>query len=164
MLIFIIYNVGNFELWLFLYIFTKVKRHNIILASLDGTVDLKAKASTNTTAGGDESERSVDVETRILQESIVESKELMDSCKIIAKMASEGQLITSDPISDKVMDLFKNILENYSVESSDVAFVIGKYIEIIDKTNELTEEQKREIKATLATALYSSKYWETKLK
>lgn len=140
------------------------KMHNIILASLDGTVDLEAKANINTRAESVQSDRNVDAETCQLQESIVDSKELMDSCKIIAKMASKGQLMTSDPISDKIMDLFKNILENYSVESSDVAFVIGKYTEIINKTNELTEEQKREIKAALATALYSSKYWETKLK
>lgn len=56
------------------------------------------------------------------------------------------------------------MFERYSVESSDVAFVIGRYNEVIDTTKELTDEEKVNIKASFATALYSSKYWDEKLK
>ena len=41
-----------------------------------------------------------------------------------------------------------------------VVIIIGKYMEVIDTSFELTDDQKESIKYGLATALYSSNYWE----
>ena len=61
----------------------------------------------------------------------------------------------------KVMELFNQVLEEYATETDDVALIIGKYVDVIDNSNELTSEQKKCIKSGLSTALYSSKYWES---
>lgn len=73
------------------------------------------------------------------------------------------QVLNDDPVLNKVMDLFSHIVEEYPSEVNDVAFLVGKYVEIIDRTNELSSEQKECIKSGLATALYSAQYWQSKL-
>ena len=62
---------------------------------------------------------------------------------------------------NRVMELFNQVLEEYASKTDDVAFIIGKYVDVIEDSNELTTEQKQSIKSGLATALYSFKYWET---
>lgn len=58
------------------------------------------------------------------------------------------------------MDLFCEVFEQYSTTCDDVAFIINKYIEILEKSNELTETQLNSIKTGLATSLYSFNYWD----
>ena len=52
----------------------------------------------------------------------------------------------------------------YTSKTNDVAFIIGKYIDIIEKSNESTTEQIINTKSRLATVLYRSEYWESKFK
>ena len=52
------------------------------------------------------------------------------------------------------------VIEQYANDCVDVAFIIQKYIEVIDNSNELTPEDKKNIKYGLATALYSTNYWQ----
>ena len=77
--------------------------------------------------------------------------------------SSVGHLPTSDTMLSKVMELFNQVLEGYAFKIDDVAFIIGKYVDVIEESDELTTEQKQCIKSGLATALYSFKYWESTL-
>lgn len=125
------------------------RSHNTILSTMDGSITLKKKVPTAT-------------DNSKIKEAILNSKEFQDSCKIIAMKINSEELLSSDTILNKVMSLFNQILAEYPSKTDDVAFIIGKYVDVIDKTNDLTTEQKNCIKSGLATALYSSKYWESK--
>ncbi len=121
------------------------RMHNIMLSVMDGSVVLNADEQ----------------KTSDIKEAIFNSKELMDSCKVIGTDASINNLTASDPLLSKVMELFNIVMEEYVSESDDVAFIISKYVEVIDKSEDLTDEQKTSIKSGLATALYSFEYWES---
>lgn len=124
------------------------KTHNIILSVMDGSVILQ----------NEEQELS---DSSNLKEALFNSENFIDNCKAIGADASIGLLSTSDTMLSKVMELFNQVLEGYASETDDVAFIIGKYVDVIEKSNELTTEQKQCIKSGLATALYSFKYWES---
>jgi uncharacterized protein YcfJ len=125
------------------------KAHNLILSVMDGSVILK-------------NEEQLLSDSSDIKEVLFNSKELIDSCKIVGTEASFGHLPTSDAMLSKVMELFNQVLGEYASGTNDVAFIIGKYIDIIEESNELTTDQKINIKSGLATALYSSEYWESR--
>lgn len=89
---------------------------------------------------------------------IVNQELMNDTAKVQMKSWDQGD--GNDSNVDKILELFEDVLKQYPEESKDVAFVIDKYIEIIDQSDELTEEEKMVLKSTFATALCSSKYWE----
>jgi len=60
------------------------------------------------------------------------------------------------------MNLFTNILETYSDKAEDVEFVINKYIEAVQNTNELSTEEKDNIYRSLSVAASSFELWNTK--
>lgn len=131
------------------------KMHNVILASLansndDLILDEKPEKLPNQKV-------SADIE---LQLTILDSEDLQTECKTIARDIINGQGDNNNSTVDKILELFEDVLKQYPEESRDVAFVIGKYTEIIDQSDELTEEEKMVLKSTFATALCSSKYWE----
>jgi hypothetical protein len=121
------------------------KVHNLILSVMDGTVILQNKDLPDSSS---------------IKEALFNSDKLIDSCKIAGTEASIGNLLTSDAMLSKIMELFNQVLEEYASKTDDVAFIVGKYVDIIENSQELTSEQKKSIKSGLATALYSSKYWE----
>lgn len=123
------------------------KTHNIILSVMDGSVILQ-------------NEEQALSDSYNIKEAFFNSENFIDSCKVIGLDASVGHFSTSDVILNKVMELFNQVFEGYASKIDDVAFIIGKYIDVIEESNELTTEQKRCIKSGLATALYSFKYWE----
>lgn len=106
------------------------RMHNIMLSVMDGSVVLNADEQ----------------KTSDIKEAIFNSKELMDSCKVIGTDASINNLTASDPLLSKVMELFNTVMEEYVSESDDVAFIISKYVEVIDKSEDLTDEQKQVLK------------------
>ena len=126
------------------------RAHNIMLSAMDGSVIINEK------------KRNINSNSKI-KKAILDSKEFVDGCKSIAMNINSEQVLNDDPVLNKVMDLFSHIIEEYPSEVNDVAFLVGKYVEIIDRTNELSSEQKECIKSGLATALYSAQYWQSKL-
>ena len=124
------------------------KTHNIILSVMDGSVILQ-------------NEEQELLDSSNFKEAFFNSENFIDSCKSIGANASVGRFSTSDTMLNRVMELFNQVLEEYASKTDDVAFIIGKYVDVIEDSNELTTEQKQSIKSGLATALYSFKYWET---
>lgn len=55
--------------------------------------------------------------------------------------------------------IFNKVFQGSVSCHDDVVKLINKYSEEIDKSEELTEEQKLSVKNGLATALYSFNYW-----
>lgn len=87
------------------------------------------------------------------------NQELMtDTAKVQTRSWDEGD--GNDSNVDKILELFEDVLEQYPEESKDVAFVIDKYIEIIDQSDELTEEEKMALKPAFAAVLYNTKFWD----
>lgn len=63
-----------------------------------------------------------------------------------------------------VEQLFFEVYERYANDCDDVSFIINKYVEAIDASDELSPEEKTSLKYGFATALYSTNYWEKELK
>ncbi len=124
------------------------KMHNLVLSTLDGSVVLD--------------ETKLDTSENNLKNRILDNREFIDTCKVIGEMAQRGEFDMSDDLSAKIIFLFNKVIEDYASKTDDVAFIIGKYMEVIQNTTELTEDQKESIKCGLATGLYSSNYWENR--
>lgn len=123
------------------------KMHNIALSSLDVSVELK------------QTTLNISEETK-LKDAIMNSKEFMDSCKVVGIRAQSCQLSHTDDITAKVISLFNRVVKEYSSKTDDMAIIIEKYMEIINSSTELTKEQKEIVEYGLATGLYSSNYWD----
>lgn len=89
---------------------------------------------------------------------IVNQELMTDTAKVQTRSLDEGD--GNDSNVDKILELFEDVLEQYPEESKDVAFVIDKYTEIIDQSDELTEEEKMALKSAFAAVLYSTKFWD----
>lgn len=122
------------------------KMHNIILLSLDGAVTLDETSQNKS-------------EMDKLKNEMLDSREFMDSCRMAGVRAQGWKLGTSADVTAKIITLFCEALAECS-KIEDVAAVIGKYMEVIEVSKELTKEQKESVKYGLATGLYSSNYWE----
>lgn len=89
---------------------------------------------------------------------IVNQELMTDTAKVQTRSWDEGD--GNDSNVDKILELFEDVLEQYPEESKDVAFVIDKYTEIIDQSDELTKEEKMALKPAFAAVLYSTKFWD----
>lgn len=89
---------------------------------------------------------------------IVNQELMTDTAKVQTRSLDEGD--GNDSNVDKILELFEDVLEQYPEESKDVAFVIDKYTEIIEQSDELTEEEKMALKPAFAAVLYSTKFWD----
>lgn len=123
------------------------RMHNIVLSTLDGSITLDESKVSDTTVGS-------------LKDLVFNNKALMDSSKAIGERKQIAEYsITIDP-TEKIMNLFQQIVLQCASNPDDVAFIISRYMDKIDSSSELKEEQKESLKYGLATALYSSNYWE----
>lgn len=122
--------------------------HNIVLSTLDGSVTLDKTM--------------IDISEENLKNDILNNKEFMDTCRAVGVRVQSGDFGTDDDLSAKIIFLFNRIVEDYASKTDDVAFIIGKYMEVIQGTTELTNDQKEIIKCGLATGLYSANYWENR--
>lgn len=60
------------------------------------------------------------------------------------------------------MNLFASILETYSVRAEDIEFIINKYLDAVQKTSELSNEEKDSIYRSLSVAASSFEFWNGK--
>lgn len=89
---------------------------------------------------------------------IVNQELMNDTTKVQTRSWDQGD--GNDSNVDKILELFEDVLKQYPEESKDVAFVIDKYIEIIDQSDELTKDEKMVLKPAFAVVLYSTKFWD----
>lgn len=89
---------------------------------------------------------------------IVNQELMNDTAKVQMKSWDQGD--GNDSNVDKILELFEDVQKQYPEESKDVAFVIDKYIEIIDQSDELTKDEKMVLKPAFAAVLYSTKFWD----
>ena len=122
--------------------------HNIVLSVLDGSITIEDTPTTP--------------EEESIKNYILENEEFMDTCRAIGIRTQNGDIDSSDALSAKIINLFNEVMEYYASKTDDIAFIIGKYMEVIENSTELTSEQKESIKCGLATGLYSSNYWENR--
>lgn len=122
------------------------KIHNLLLMSMDGSVEISQTENNNP----------------IISE-LIASKELLAECENLGMKINNGTYEESTTLESKVISLFNDIFQKYSSSTSDVAFIISKYVEAVDESSELTVEQKEAIKTALATAIFSFNYWDKTL-
>lgn len=118
--------------------------HNVVLGVADGTVILC-------------SESKIDNPTIA---SIVESQDFQDMYDEVTYKLQNNIEIEREPLEQQVIDLFCEVFQQYSTDCTDVVFIINKYLDILEKSAELTEVQLNSIKIGLATSLYSFNYWD----
>lgn len=124
------------------------KMHNIMLTVLDKSASLNI----NSTETGDST-----ITAKILKSEDFENM-YNDLTQKSNTETKEGTL------DEEVLKLFYEVFEKYPDNNQDVVFIINKYAEAIDSSDELSEEEKNNIKTGLATALYSFNYWDKTIK
>lgn len=124
------------------------KLHNLLLAAYEGKIPLQNayKIETN-----DENIKTA-----------INSKEMAELCSKIGTKDESIYFSVNEPLPNKVMELFNEVFKETVTDNYSVVRLINKYEEEIEKTTELTEEQKNSIRSGLATALYSFNYWNNK--
>lgn len=121
------------------------KMHNIALATLDGSIEIDRT-------------KAIKIKDTLIN-TILKSNEMEVLYNDLANKYISGIPIEYNPLTEHVMELFNEVFQQYSYDNEDVVFLINKYAEAINESEELTEEQKNDIKTGLATALYSFNYW-----
>lgn len=66
---------------------------------------------------------------------------------------------TDQDISSLLMNLFAHILATYPEQAEDVEFIINKYIDAVQRTPELSSDEKDNIYHSLSVAASSFEYW-----
>lgn len=69
---------------------------------------------------------------------------------------------TNIDVSSKLMNLFANILETYSDKVEDTEYIINKYIDAVQRSSELSSEEKENIYKSLSVAASSFEFWNEK--
>lgn len=120
------------------------KMHNVMLSVLNGETLVKYENN--------------DKPQNTLSKQIINSKE-MNTLFEEMKMNFYNGNTKIETKAENVMKLFEDVFLKYTSEGEDVVYIINKYLDVVDSSNELTNKEKDYIKAGLATALYSFNYW-----
>lgn len=82
----------------------------------------------------------------------------------LSKCIIDGEIpqSTNKSISSLLMNLFAYILETYPDKAEDTEFIINKYIDAVQKTPELSTEEKENIYKSLSVAASSFEFWNGK--
>lgn len=124
------------------------RMHNILLSALDGS----------STFSGSEICHSNDS----VYNAIINSEETKELYDMVLSDTRNGMFFGSDSKSEYVMQLFSEVFENCVENDEDITVVINRYAELINASDELTEDEKNCILSGIATALYSLNYWSVK--
>lgn len=98
-----------------------------------------------------------------IRDSLYRSEELAHECTIIALNIANNVTMDGAEIQDVIMMLFDQVFNQYVENNDDLIYIINRYIEVIDDSSELRDQDKESIKAGLATAIYSFNYWNVSL-
>lgn len=67
-----------------------------------------------------------------------------------------------DSLDEIILNMYFEILEQYPEKADDVEFVSNKYIELINNSEEISEEDKELLYTAIDVAVSSYKFWESK--
>lgn len=70
--------------------------------------------------------------------------------------------ISGDNLTSRLMNLFFHIIEVYPVNANDMEFILNKYIEVIEESNEFSDNDKELIYSSLSIAASSYEFWTEK--
>lgn len=119
------------------------KLHNVMLATLDGSLAVQKKDK---------------ITSDTLVTLFVNSKEFEEEYN--QQILNHQSSIDENSKASIAIKQFEDVFSKYSSDCNDVKFIINKYIDILNDSQELTSEEKDWIKKGLATALYSFNYWD----
>lgn len=91
-------------------------------------------------------------------DNICLSKDFYQACQSASDSIENGE-IDHDSKASMVINLFNEVFQ-YASSDSDVVSLINRYKEIIEKSTELSPEEKQWIYNGLATSIYSYNFWE----
>lgn len=100
-----------------------------------------------------------------IESVIINSKEFSDQLDVtlesIIDNINYGSSMTfdGDDITSKLMNMFFDILTSYPDNLDDIEFIINKYIELVNASNEISESDKELIYCGLSVAASSSEFW-----
>lgn len=79
----------------------------------------------------------------------------------LASCAVKGEIPKSDrkDVASLLMNLFATILDTYPENVNDTEFIINKYIDAVQKTTEISVEEKENIYKALSVAASSYEFW-----
>ena len=126
------------------------KAHNILLSSLDGSVEIK-----NNDVISKKYRKAIGDRDSIceLKKSILESEDFKALGNLkISKNSADSKL-------EHALLLFEEVFDEYVSDNTDMVYIINKYKSVLSSAEELNEEEKNLIFGALATALYSFNYW-----
>ena len=144
------------------------KMHNIILKDLNDTVKFIPKEYGKRFAQSKKMQlnkiNTEQVQCAISLQDVLYSSEYKN--KLIETINNEKNRISEGNFnkSDYIIGLFEDIFNKYVETNDDILFIINKYQEIIDNSNELTAAEKEYVSYALSTAIYSFNYWNSKEK
>ena len=82
----------------------------------------------------------------------------------VSECAIKGEIPESadNDVSALLMNLFATVLDTYSNNVDDIEFIINKYIDAVQRTEELSNEEKENIYQALSVAASSYELWNLK--
>lgn len=121
-------------------------RHNVILQSLlDNKIDYKATKHYFT-------EQELEILNSKPYTQVYDS--IMNQIEI-----SGGLSITGHDVSSRLINLFNQVVAQYPQNGKDMEFLINKYIEAVNISDEVSDDEKKIIYLTLSVAASSFEYW-----
>ncbi len=121
------------------------RRHNVILSLMEGKATMAKKAESST-------------ETDFLKE-ILKSDIFLHEVEKVNDMDFTKPLRYDSSIPEIVLTMYNEAFEGYVTCEEDAIYLINYYIEEVNKSDELTQDEKNSVAAGLATSLYSFSYW-----
>lgn len=133
------------------HVLTWGRDHNYILRNLDEGVSLSQLKTDSLT----------DVELAIASSDEIQGIYNHDIALI--ESGEFGIYESGDSKSEYVMNLFMEIYNTYPECQEDITTLVNKYAEVIENSDELTDDEKDIILGSLSVATYSFNYWEQNL-
>lgn len=112
--------------------------------------------------------KNIQLEDGLRQEEIdvLHSDEFINRFKYVTENPNIYKLdymLENSTKEERIVQLFIQVYNEYTTNTEDVAYVINKYIDIIEQDNQITTTEKEVVYSALSTAVYSSNYWQNKI-
>lgn len=123
--------------------------------------DLNNSGPNNITKGNNLNTDFTDIgEFTSVESYIFSNEEFCQNCKDNLSYVTETDtFLAENTLSDKVMQLYNDLISASYVEEEELVDYINSYYLIVERSDELTQEEKNCIYTGLAVSLFSYDYW-----